>query len=85
MLFSSYIGLQPPPQGYIDPPIINKLQVIVEELQAVGRIRAIINIQNFIKLLGKEVEDLIEDLIKYIAGLYIGPNCDIEIDKEVIK
>ena len=43
------------------------------------------NIQDFIKLLGKEVEDLIEDLIKYIAELYIGPNCDIEIDKEVIK
>ena len=26
-----------------------------------------------------------EDLIKHIAELYIGPNCDIEIDKEVIK
>ena len=44
-----------------------------------------INIQDFIKLLGKEVEDLIEDLIKYIVKLYIGPNCNIEIDKEVIK
>ena len=26
-----------------------------------------------------------EDLIKHIAELYIGPNRDIEIDKEVIK
>jgi len=26
-----------------------------------------------------------EDLIKYIAELYAGPNRDIEIDKKVIK
>ena len=26
-----------------------------------------------------------EDLIKYIAELYIGPNCNIEIDKEVVE
>ena len=44
-----------------------------------------IDIRNFIKLPGKEVEDLLEDLIKSIAELYIGPNRDIEIDKEVIN
>ena len=43
------------------------------------------NIQDFIELLGEEVEDLMEDLIKHIAELYIGPDCDAEIDKEVIK
>jgi len=43
------------------------------------------NIKDFIKLLGKEVEDLTEDLIKYITELYIGPDRDIEIDKEVVK
>ena len=43
------------------------------------------DIQNFIKLLDKEVEDLAEDLIKHIAELYIRPNRNIEIDKEVIK
>jgi hypothetical protein len=26
-----------------------------------------------------------EDLIKHIAELYIGPDYDIEIDKEVVK
>ena len=31
------------------------------------------------------MEDLIEDFIKYIAELYAGPNCDAEIDKEVVK
>ena len=85
MLFSSYIGLRPHPQGYIYPPIINKPQEIIEELYTVRRIRPIINIQNFIKLLSKKVEDLIEDLIKYIAELYIGPNCNVKINKEVIK
>ena len=85
MLFSSYIGLWPYPQGYIDPPIVNKLWAIAEELQAVGKIRAIINIQDFIKLLGKEVEDLIENLIEYVAELYARPNCNTEINKEVVK
>ena len=58
---------------------------MVEKLQAVGRIYTLINIQDFIKLLNKEVEDLIKDLIKYIAELYAGPNHNIEIDEEVIK
>ena len=44
-----------------------------------------IDIRNFIKLLGKEVEDSLEDLIKYIVELYVGPNRDMEIDKEAIK
>jgi hypothetical protein len=58
---------------------------MVEQLHIAGRIRAVMNIRNFIKLLGKEVEDLIEDLIKHIAELYIGPDRDIKIDKEVIN
>ena len=61
------------------------MQQIVEQLYIVGRIHAVINIWNFIKLPGKEVEDLVEDLIKHVAELYIGPNCNIEIDKEVIN
>ena len=44
-----------------------------------------VDIRNFIKLPGKEVEDLLEDLIKSIVELYIGPNYNIEIDKEVIN
>ena len=58
---------------------------MTEQLKTVGRIRDIINIQDFIKLLGEEVEDLLEDLIEYVAELYIGPDRDIEIDKEIIK
>ena len=43
------------------------------------------NIWEFIKLLGKEVEDSSEDLIKHIVELYAGPNCDAETNKEAIK
>jgi hypothetical protein len=58
---------------------------MAEQLLVAGRIHNIINILEFIKLPGKEVNDLLKDFIKYIIELYIGPNCDIEIDKEVIK
>ena len=58
---------------------------MVKELQAAGKIRAVTNIQDFIKLLGKEVEDSTEDLIKHIAELYAGPDRDTETDKEVVK
>ena len=58
---------------------------MVEELQAAGRIHTVINIQDFIKLPGEEVEDSIEDLIKYIAELYAGPDRDTKTDEEVIK
>jgi hypothetical protein len=58
---------------------------MAEQLLVAGRIHNIINILEFIKLPGKEVKDLLKDFIKYIIELYIGPNCDIEIDKEVIK
>ena len=39
----------------------------------VGRVHNVINIRNFIELLGKKVEDLTKDLIKYsfILGLII--------------
>ena len=58
---------------------------MAEQLLTAGRIRTIINIRNFIKLPGKEVEDSSEDLIEHIAELYAGPNRDTETDKEVIK
>ena len=58
---------------------------MAEQLKAVGSIRDVINIQDFIKLLGKKVEDLLEDLIKYIVKLYVGPNYNMEMDKEVVK
>ena len=40
----------------------------------------ITNIRNFIKLLGKEVEDLAKDLIKHVVELYVGPDRDVEMD-----
>ncbi len=46
------------------------------------RVYIIINIRNFIKLLVKEVEDSTEDLIKHVVELYIGPDRDIETDKD---
>ena len=58
---------------------------MAEELQAAGKIYTVANIQDFIQLLSKEVEDLIEDLIKHIAELYAGPDRDVEMDEEVIK
>ena len=58
---------------------------MAEQLLIVGRIRAVINIYNFIKLPGKEVEDSSEDLIEHVAELYVGPDRDMETDKEVIK
>ena len=40
------------------------------------------NIQNFINLLGEEVEDSTEDLIEHVAELYAGPDRDAETDEE---
>ena len=58
---------------------------MVKELQAAGKIRAVTNIQDFIKLLSEEVEDSIEDLIEHIAELYTGPDRDAETDEEVVE
>ena len=69
----------------MDPPIINELQAMAEELHAAGKIRAVTNIQDFIELPGEEVEDSMEDLIEHIAELYAGPNRDAKTDKEVIE
>ena len=55
---------------------------MAEQLYTAGRFYNVINIYNFIKLLGKEVEDLAKDLIKYIVELYVGPDRDIEIDED---
>ena len=54
-------------------------------MHTVGRIRDVINIWDFIKLLGKEVEDLAKDLIKQVVELYVGPDRDVEIDKDSSK
>jgi len=61
------------------------MKQIAEQLKATGRICNIINIQDFIKLLGEEVEDMLEDFIKHVAELYAGPNCNIETDEEVVE
>jgi hypothetical protein len=57
------------------------MQQIAEQLRTAGRVRDVINICNCIELLGEEVEDSAEDLIKYIVELYVGPNRDEEIDE----
>jgi len=58
---------------------------MAEQLLIAGRIHAVINIWEFIKLLGEEVEDLSKDLIKYIIELYVRPNYDTETDKKAVK
>ena len=58
---------------------------MAEQLHTAGRICNIINTWNFIKLLGEEVEDLAKDLIKQVVELYIGPDRDVEIDKDNSK
>ena len=55
---------------------------MAEQLHTVGRVRNVINIRNFIELLGKEVEDSTEDLIKDVAELYAGPDRDAETDED---
>ena len=58
---------------------------MAEQLLVAGRIYVVMNIWEFIELLGEEVEDLSEDLIEHVAELYAGPDRDAETDKEVIK
>ena len=55
---------------------------MAKQLQAAGRIREVMNIQNFINLPGEEVEDSTEDLIEHVAELYAGPDRDAETDEE---
>jgi hypothetical protein len=55
---------------------------MVEQLYTIGRFYNVMNICNVIKLLGKEVEDLAEDLVKHVAELYAGPDRDAETDKD---
>ena len=81
-LFSIREGLQSCPNNYIDSPVLDKIQQIAEQLRTTGRVRDVTNIRNFIKLPGKEVEDLAKDLIEYVAELYTGPNRDTEIDED---
>ena len=60
------------------------IRQLVEQLHIAGRIRAVIDIWNFIELPGEEVEDSPEDLIESIAELYAGPDRDMETDEEFI-
>ena len=55
---------------------------MAEQLYAAGRFYDVINIRNFIELLGEEVEDSAEDLIKHVAELYAGPDRDAETDED---
>ena len=55
---------------------------MAEQLRAAGRIRELINIQNFIHLPGEDVVDSTEDLIEHVAELYAGPDRDAETDEE---
>jgi hypothetical protein len=55
---------------------------MVEQLYTAGRFHDVTNIRNFIELPGEEVEDSAEDLIKYIAELYAGPDRDAEMDED---
>ena len=61
------------------------MQQITEQLLVAGRIYTVINIQEFIELPNKEVEDSSEDLIEHIIELYAGPDRDAETDEEAIK
>ena len=80
-LFGSREGPPPRPCNYIDP-VINEVEEMAKQLQAAGRIREVINIQNFINLPGEEVKDSTEDLIEHVAELYAGPDHDAETDED---
>ena len=70
------------PHDYIDPPVLDEIQQIAEQLYTAGRFHDVMNIRNFIELPGEEVEDSAKDLIKHVAELYAGPNRDTETDKD---
>ena len=55
---------------------------MAEQLYAAGRIRELINIQDFIHLPGEDIVDSTKYLIKHIAELYAGLNRDAETDEE---
>ena len=55
---------------------------MAEQLYTVGSVCNVINIYNFIKLLGEEVEDLTKDLIEDVVEHYAGPNRDAETDED---
>ena len=55
---------------------------MTEQLYAAGRICELINIQDFIYLLGEDVVDSTEDLIEHVAELYARLDRDIETDEE---
>ena len=58
---------------------------MAKQLYTAGRVYNVINIHNFIKLPGEEVEDSTKDLIEEVAELYAGPNRNTETDKDESK
>jgi len=81
-LFGLKEGLQPHSCDYINPPILDELEQMAEQLYMAGRVCNIINVCNFIELLGEEVEDSTEDLIEHVAELYTEPDCNTETDED---
>ena len=58
---------------------------MVEQLLVAERIYTVINIQEFIELPAKEVEDSSEDLIEHVVELYTRPDRDAETDEEAVE
>ena len=58
---------------------------MLKQLHRAGKAYNIINIYNFIGLLGKEVKDLIKYFIEQVVELYVGPDRDIETNEDESK
>ena len=58
---------------------------MAEQLHTAGRVHNVVNIRNFIELLGEEVEDSTEDLIEHVAKLYAGPDRNAETNEDESK
>jgi len=55
---------------------------MAKQLYTAGRIYKLINIQNFIYLLGEDIVDSTKDLIKHVAELYARLDYNTETDKD---
>jgi len=66
----------------MDPPVLDEIQQIAEQLHATGRFHGVIDIRNFIKLPGKAVEDSAEDPIEHVTEPYAGPVRDAETNED---
>jgi hypothetical protein len=52
-LFGLKEGPQPRPCDYIDPPVLDELEQMAEQLHTAGKVRNVVNIRNFIELPGE--------------------------------